>query len=458
MNTLTIKSNYDQAGQINVTAGAKLTAQKVIVEKTIDAFRYYFFSLPFKCKITDIEAFNVTAPTTPLTYCDDYTIFYYDQVKAANNKGAMGSKAWVEITDKNDTLKANQGYIIGYLVDEGTDTATIKFKSLIPQTISTPATTPLSIEDYTWYTDGGVPTANGWNLIGMPYYQKPNNGSLSADINVYYATMPNDDGKTYTQTTFADANIAPFTSFFVQTEVAPTFTISAQQNAAPKLIDGRADHASQQKAVIAFADANGGVDNTTIIDNPNTTADYEIGYDLVKWIGYAAIPQIYSIQGDDILAFNSLAIDNSTVIPLGVYAHADGEYTFSLDAKSVGDLQGWELYDNEEGKTICLANETLTVYLEKGKHEGRFELRLQQRVATDCDSAMSNMQTWVENGKLNIDNMPVDARVYIYDAVGRMLYADNEVSASFSYDLPGRGVYSIVVSSAVETIAFKTIY
>lgn len=453
LNTLTIKSNCDQAAQINVTVGS-LIAQKVIVEKTIDASRYYFFSLPFDCNISNIEAIDASANS--LAYYDNYTIFYYDQKKASDNKGVSGSKAWVEITDVNTTLNANQGYIIGYLVDEGI--ATIKFKSSTSQTISAPATTTLSIEDYTWYTDGDVATANGWNLIGMPYYQKPNNGSLSADINVYYATMPNDDGKTYTQTTFADADIAPFTSFFVQTEVAPTFTISSQQNAAPRLTDGRADHASQQKAVIAFADANGGKDQTTIINNQNTTADYEIGYDLVKWIGYAAIPQIYSIQGDDILAFNSLAIDNSTVIPLGVYAHADGEYTFSLDAKSAGDLQGWELYDNEEGKTIRLANETLTVYLEKGKHEGRFELRLQQRVATDCDSAMSNMQTWVENGKLNIDNMPVDARVYIYDAVGRMLYADNEVSASFSYDLPGRGVYSIVVSSAVETIALKTIY
>lgn len=455
LNTVTLKSNCDQAAQINVTAGS-LTAQKVIVEKTIDASRYYFFSLPFNCKIANIVATDASADS--LAYYHNYTIFYYDQVKAANNKGAMGSKAWVEITDTAATLKANQGYIIGYLVDEGTATATIKFKSSDAQTISAPADTILNIDDYEWYTDGGVATANGWNLIGMPYYQKPNNGSLSADINVYYATMPNDDGKTYTQTTFANANIAPFTSFFVQTKVAPTFTISAQQNAAPKLIDGRANYASQQKAVISFVDANGAKDQTTIINNPNTTADYEIAYDLVKWIGYAAIPQIYSIQGDDILAFNSLAIDNSTVIPLGVYAHADGEYTFSLDTKSVGDLQGWELYDNEEGKTIRLANEILTVYLEKGKHEGRFELRLQQRVATDCDTAMSNMQTWVENGKLNIDNMPVDARVYIYDAVGRMLYADNEVSASFSYDFPGRGVYSIVVSSAVETIAFKTIY
>lgn len=449
LNTLTIKSNLDEAGEIVLDEDVVLSAGNVVVEKTIDASRYYFFSLPFKCKIADIVATDASADS--LTYYDNYTIFYYDQVKAANNKGAMGSKAWVEITDTAATLKANQGYIIGYLVDEGI--ATIKFKSFEAQTIPAPTTTPLNIDSCTWYTDGGDSTANGWNLIGMPYYQKTT-GTLAPNM----VSIPNADGKTYTQIEYADANIAPFTSFFVQTKVAPTFTISAQQNAAPRLTDGRANHASQQKAVIAFADVNGAKDQATIINNQNTTADYEIGYDLVKWIGYAAIPQIYSIQGDDILAFNSLAIDNSTVIPLGVYAHADGEYTFSLDAKSVGDWQGWELYDNEEGETIRLANETLTVYLEKGKHEGRFELRLQQRVATDCDIAMSSMQTWVENGKLNIDNMPVDARVYIYDAVGRMLYVDNEVSASFSYDLPGRGVYSIVVSSAVETIAFKTIY
>ena len=453
INNLTIKSYLDQAGQLNTT-NASITAGNVTIEKTIDASRYFFFSLPFDCNITNIEAFDVTAPTTPLEYYDDYTIFYYDQKKASDNKGAMGSKAWVEITDKNTQLKANQGYIIGYLVDEGI--ATIKFKSSYAQTISAPTATPLNIDSYTWYTDGGDSTANGWNLIGMPYYTKPANATLNCGDKYLYSTIPNQDGKTYSQVTFSEANISPFTSFFVQVanNEAPSFAIATQQSAAPML----RNKGAIRKAVVALSDANGGVDNTTIIDNPNTTADYEIGHDLVKWIGYAAIPQIYSIQGDDILAFNSRAIDNSTVIPLGVYAHADGEYTFSLDAKSAGDLQGWELYDNEEGKTIRLANETLTVYLEKGKHEGRFELRLQQRVATDCDTAMSNMQTWVENGKLNIDNMPVDARVYIYDAVGRMLYADNEVSASFSYDLPGRGVYSIVVSSAVETIAFKTIY
>lgn len=451
INNLTIKSNLDQAGQLNTT-NASITAGNVTIEKTIDASRYYFFSLPFDCDLNNVVAIDSNG--VELQYADspttgDYVINYYDQTRNATT-----NKAWVELIGTSHTLKANQGYIIGHF---GTGDVTVKFPSKDAVTISAPANKTLNYTD-SWTAGDVENSTNGWNLIGMPYYQKPNNGSLSADINVYYATMPNDDGKTYTQTTFADADIAPFTSFFVQTEVAPTFTISAQQNAAPKLIDGHANNASQQKAVIAFADANGAKDKTTIINNPNNTNEYEIGHDLAKWIGYAARPQIYSIQGDDILAFNSRAIDNSTVIPLGVYAHADGEYTFVLDEKSVGDLQGWDLYDNEVGATVRLVDNSYGVYLEKGTHEGRFELRLQQRIATDCGNTMGSVEVWTENGTLNMNNMPTDAVVYVYDAVGRMVDVINPNSQSFSYDFAVRGVYNIVISSPMETITFKTIY
>ena len=196
----------------------------------------------------------------------------------------------------------------------------------------------------------------------------------------------------------------------------------------------------------------------SFINNPNNTTDYEIGHDLTKLIGYAEIPQIYSLQGDEMLAFNSLAIDNSTVIPLGVYAHADGDYTFALSEKSVGDLEGWELYDNETGKTTRLANEDLTVNLAQGTHEGRFEIRLQQRISTDCDNAMGDMTTWTANGTLNINNLPADAVVYIYDAVGRMVYVANNNSTTFNYTFAARGVYNIVVRTAENSVSFKTIY
>lgn len=446
--TLTIKSNCDEAGQVVVEDKNEIKAHKVIVEKTIDASRYYFFSLPFDCNIKDIVAKDLSA--TSLEYYDDYTIFYYDQKKASDNKGVSGSKAWVEITDINTTLNANQGYIIGYLVDEGT--ATIKFKSLIPQTISTPATTTLAIDDYIWYTQGEVETANGWNLIGMPYYQNVGGGLIP-----HLVTIPNHDGKTYTQTTFAEADIAPFTSFFVQVTEAPTFTIEGVQTAA-SMFDGYLEQVVQQKVVITLSDVNGNVDETTVINNPANTVDYEIGHDLVKWIGYSDILQIYSIEGDNKLAFNSRAIANSVVIPLGVYAHEDGEYRFSLNEKSEGDLQDWRLYDKEEDKVTGLANEDLIVYLKKGIYEERFELRLQQRVTTDRVNVLDSIVVWKEKGKLNIGNIPIDAKVYIYDILGRMVYMANATSTLLSYDFPFCGVYNIVVSSAKETIVYKIVY
>ncbi len=433
-NTLTIKSNLDEAGEVNVTDGA-LSANKVIIEKTIDASRWFFFSLPFDCQIKDIVATYVNGGAeleyAPDASTGDYVIAEYG-----------GESSWVELTGTSHTLNANQGYIIGHF---GSGDVTVKFPSNGAKNISAPANATLA-----------KTSDNGFNLIGLPYYQKVN-ASLN---NINHLSIPNEDGETYTQTDDLSllASIAPFTSFFVQTEAENIeFTLGAQQNAAPRL-DGRSNQASLHKAVVTLTDANGGADKTTIINNPSKTTDYEIGHDLTKLIGYAEIPQIYSLQGDEMLAFNSLAIDNSTVIPLGVYAHADGEYTFALSEKSVGDLEGWELYDNETGKTTRLANEELTVNLAQGTHEGRFEIRLQQRISTDCDNAIGDMTTWTANGTLNINNLPADAVVYIYDAVGRMVYVANNNSTTFNYTFAARGVYNIVVRTAENSVSFKTIY
>lgn len=427
INTLTIKSNLDKAGEVKVTAG-DLKANNVVVEKTIGQ-TWCFFSLPFDCNVADIVA---TGTNGKLEYAPDasngdYVIAKYD-----------GTNSWVELIGTSHTLNANQGYIIGHF---GSGDVTVKFPSNGTQNISAPANATLA-----------KTSDNGFNLIGLPYYQKTN-----TSLNVSHLSIPNTDGKTYNQTDDLNllSSIAPFSSFFVQTEQENiVFTLGEQKNAAPML---RANGITD-KAVITLTDANGGEDRTTIINNPNKTTDYEIGHDLTKLIGYASIPQIYSLQGDEMLAFNSLAIDNSTVIPLGVYAHADGEYTFALNEKSLGDLQGWELYDNETGKTTRLAYEDFTIYLEQGTHEGRFEIRLQQRITTNCDNSMGDMMTWTANGTLNINNMPTDAVVYIYDAVGRMVHVATPNTNTFNYSFVARGVYNIVVRSADNTVSFKTIY
>ncbi len=432
INSLTLHVDKTPNTQLKVTE--TITADKVTVIQTIDASRWFFFSLPFDCNVADIVATYVNGGAK-LEYAPDASTG--DYVITEYNGG------WVELIGKSHTLKANQGYIIGHF---GSGDVTVKFPSNGAQNISAPNNASLT-----------KTSDNGFNLIGLPYFQKVTN----AGLNVTYVSIPKEDGMTYNQVECdaeVIASIAPFTSFFVQTEDENIeFTLGAQQNAAPRL-DGRSNRASLHKAVVTLTDANGGADKTTIINNPSKTTDYEIGHDLTKLIGYAEIPQIYSLQGDEMLAFNSLAIDNSTVIPLGVYAHTDGDYTFALSEKSVGNLEGWELYDNETGKTTRLANEVLTVNLAQGTHEGRFEIRLQQRISTDCDNAMGDMTTWTANGTLNINNLPADAVVYIYDAVGRMVYVANNNSTTFNYTFAARGVYNIVVRTAENSVSFKTIY
>ena len=440
LNTLTIKSDKDEAGEMKVETGT-VTANSVIVEKTIDDSRWYFFSLPFDCELADVVAIDSEGEV--LGYAldatsGDYVINEYDQVRS-NETG----KAWRELLGTEHTLNAGQGYIIGHF---GSGDITVRFKSFEPQIISVPTIKRLSYTD-TWIVDGENST-RGFNLIGLPYYQQVE-GSLTPE----FVTIPNKDGKTYTQIEYVNANIAPFTSFFVQTKEAPEFVVSAI-NSAPML----RTNALINKAIISLTDANGGEDQTTVINNQNATADYEIGLDLVKWIGYASLPQIYSIQGDDMLAFNSLAMDNSTIIPLGIYAHDSGEYTFAIDKKSMGDLQDLVLYDTDEDVAIRLMDSTYSIYLEKGVHEDRFDIRLQQRISTNCSNIMGDIKMWTDGGTLNMNNLPTDAVIYIYDAVGRIVDVLNPKSQLVSYDFGIRGVYNVVICSSIGTIVFKTIY
>ena len=438
LNSLTIYSGKTSSAQI--IANETLTADVVTVEKIIDHERWYFFSLPFDCDLKDVVATHSNG--TQLKYADspttgEYVINYYDQTRNATT-----NKAWVELIGTNHTLKANQGYIIGHF---GEGDVTVKFPSKDAVTISAPTTKTLNYTD-SWTAGDVENSTNGWNLIGLPYYQ-----TVGGSLNPTMVSIPRTDG-TYKQTAYTNAEIQPFTSFFVQTTEAPTFTIAAQQNAAPML----RTKGEVNKAVVSLADANGVDDQTTIINNPNNTNEYEIGHDLAKWIGYAERPQIYSIQGDDILAFNSLAIDNSTIIPLGVYAHADGEYVFAID--NANNQCNWMLYDNETGATINLSAENYTVALAKGTHEGRFEVRQEQRIATDCLNTTTEIEAYSVNGELRMENIPANSMIYIYDAVGRMIYVTNNSGNSFNYNFTANGVYNIVVRSAENSFSFKTIY
>lgn len=431
---LVVKNDINgNTGNIIIDNNNLQISKNITTEKTIDGSRYYFFSLPFDCPITNIKA--IDNQNNLLTYAKnsttgDYVICYYNQELAANNAGNSTNKAWQEIINPDYILKANQGYIIGYFGNTN-EKITVKFKSNQNQTITSPQNKTLDFGDnYSWYTEGNNLSSNGWNLIGYPYYETIQESSLTN-----FVTIPNNDGKTYTQCTYHEAlnsnKITPFCSFFVQLDKnnPPTFTINEN-------ISLFSNENIQEKIVINVSN-NKYSDYTTVINNEKNTKNYEIGYDLKKWIGYAENPQIYTIENDIPLAFNSQNIDNTTKLSLGIYAPTEDEYTFT-STLSYRDIF---LTDKENNITINLSKQQYTTQLKKGIYNNRFEICFQNITSNEINFSQSKINFFIKNGLIYFEDIPDNAIIYIYNNAGKLINTSN----SRYYQLPIKGVYHIVI-------------
>ena len=440
INNLIIKTNSDDCASINTTNGS-LSTKQITIEKCFNSSRWFFFSLPFDCDLTNVSASDANGNL--LTYAPDatsgdYVINYYDQ-----NRSTETGKAWKELLGTNHTLKANQGYIIGYF---GDGQITVKFPSKTPQTITTPTSYTLNYTDSWINTENLSLSTNGWNLIGYPYFAQTNS-SLSSQ----FVTIPNPDGITYTQIEYTSAQISPFTSFFVQTTTAPVFEINNTQHA-PASFESIND-----KITILIADTNSLSDQTTIINNPNSTTDYEIGLDLAKWIGHAQIPQIYSIQNEVLLAFNSQSINTSTSFPLGIYIPKSQEYKFSITNYSLSSFNIY-LHDYATQTTTDLSTNGYTLHLDSGTYNNRFELRFNQHITTNSYIEKENISIYQNNESLHIEDLPDKSIVYIYDAVGRLIFQSPNNITFLNYNFTSKGIYIVTIQTNNSTSSFKISY
>ena len=432
---LEIEKDRDVAvGEIIVADDATLSvAKNIVVDFTIDSCRYHFFSLPFNCHLNNVEIKDNSGNT--LSYASsatdgDWVICRYDQTLAANNAGDIDKNAWVEILDKEYVLKANQGYIVGYFGDE--ENVVVKFTSNKGEVVGAPGVKIYNLgSDYEWYTAGENLSANGWNLIGQPYYETLRQGNLTQ-----YVTIPNSDGKTYTQCLYIEALIdgliTPFSAFFVQLKdnVAPTIKTEELDYA---LYDGEEGFGF----IDIYLSGNKDFDRTSLFNANQHTADYEIGSDLKKWIGCGEKPQIYTIEKGIPLAYNIQKIEESTKLIVGVYVPKDGNYTFSAN-ENCGDLY---LVDKQKNIITNLAQENYEVWLLEGKIDNRFEICFQKMTSTQLTADATKIEYFVKNGTVFVKNIPQNGLLYIYDCTGKMI---NKTELN-SFQLPFRGLYHIIV-------------
>lgn len=432
---LIIKSNNQHnSGEIQIKKTASLIVkEKTTIEKTIDCNHHHFFSLPYDCYLANITAIDNTNKI--VTYATDttdgeYVIYRYDQTLASQNVNNIDKNAWIEILDQKYILKANQGYIITYFGEQ--ESIKINFPTTETLIITAPFDKTYNLgPNYEWYTNNEKLSNCGWNLIGQPYYETLTQGDLT-----HYVTIPNIDGQTYTQCTYNEALkqglITPFSAFFVQ----------LQENLAPTIRTEELDYALYDEKASDFAHiylSDGKMtDRTSICNNAQLTAEYEIGYDLKKWIGYAEYPQIYTIEKNIPLAYNMQKIDETSALTIGIYTPTEGEYTFSTN-KNYTNIY---LTDKETNTTTNLTQSNYTTYLSEGTNNDRFEISFQQTTSTQLITNNTKIEYFVQNGTIWIKNSPKNATIYIYDCTGKMIDNTNSDHYTFAH----KGLYLISIT------------
>jgi hypothetical protein len=361
--------------------------EQVTVTRRINNDRYYFFSLPYDCNIADIRWSNGQTPVRGV----DYQIVEYDgQNRAIEGSGSGVGAHWKPVSGTQ--LKAGKGYNIAV--------STKYLRELVfPMAINTTDLTAkengkantVAIHQY-----DGTSTINNhnWNLVAHPYvsafsayegstieagwlkYTEPANPgdkgtwSYESETSVYL-TMPSfqADKITYTQTLSTDiSSLDPFLAVFVQgaSEGDLTFAQSGRKLTAPaRHLAAKAENEDESIFVGVTLSGNEQSDQTNVRIRPDFTEDYQLGYDLEKFITfYTPRPQVYMKTPENRLAFQAVSDDvaKSSWMPMGVYCYEAGTYTFALsDHYPTDEVEAVYLQDKTAGITTNLLYDTYSI-------------------------------------------------------------------------------------------------
>lgn len=427
--------------------------EQVIVSRRIRNDRYYFFSLPYDCNIADIHWAN----GEPATIGVDYQIVEYDGARRADEGSGSGvTPHWTPVSGTQ--LKAGVGYNIAVsssLVKElifpmaigGTNLTNIE---------NTKAAKTVAIHQYT--NAGTTINNHNWNLVAHPYVSafEPYSGDkITAGILEYtepaspgeqgtweikntsnvYLTLPsfNNNAITYTQTLAGDiTSLDPFLAVFVQGagEGDLTFEQTGRKLSAPaRHLAAAAEDEDESIFVGVTLSGNGESDQTCVRIRPDFTDDYQLGYDLDKFVTfYTSRPQVYMKTPSYRLAFQAVSdeVAKSTFLPMGVYCYQAGTYTFGLNERFPTDeVEAVYLFDKQTGVTTNLLYDTYSFSATKQVYTNtRFSLNvIVNRRAPQTATGMENAHAPNEV----VRKILINGHVYIqrggviYDVTGKQM-------------------------------------
>ena len=421
------------------------TITHTITYSDADLADWLWISSPFDAEISIKH--NASGTELPLTWAGNkapaacYLLKYYDTAERA--QGVV--KPWkdVKTTDGKPTIEAGKGYILGVDPRDYKGDFTITYTSVNKEKNASNKNGYIGKTQN--YPSASDPILSNIHLVGSGLFENATGVNLNSDDNIYFAVRAEDNNGNYYNYYFQNsAQIAPYSSFFMQYAGEYTFTTSqsTRQNA-PAAFNNENSTEYYQLNIVSEKYT----DKTMILMDHNGSEGYAVGQDFFYMTQQAAggniANQFYSLDGDNPLSFNHRKNENQTIALGGCVKYA-GEYSISLEGSNIS-AQSVVLYDIFTDTTVDLLSEEYNFTTEKGSLNGRFIVTFSFAPQTTTEIFTTTANQIIVSGNAQnctIDNLLVGKQVMIFDIMGRLIYNEKTNNKTINISLP-TGTYIV---------------
>lgn len=412
----------------SIIAGCNLHVDSLRLIIKVQGKCWNFYGFPFNIPIADIKSEG------------KYVIYEYD----GKTRAEKDTTGWKRLPKEQTHLYPGHGYIFNFSVS-GELSITIpapNFCNLLEK---------IMLHFYPAVKDNN----KSWNYAANPFfaYYSLNDLNFTGPITFWDAT-----NKTYRSYRPGDDDyyLSPYEGFFLQNETEADFELTfdktktktkkqkeeAQSSGAHK--PARKAAAETQREIINLTLLSDDFsDDTRIVINPAAQLTYDLGMDAQKFFSTDNVPQLYSLDADQLpCAINERPIDNG-VVNLGMKLPTSGLYTLRATRMD----KNLFLLDREMNVLHSFNDGDYTFSASAGTIPARFAL------VEHYDAPTAVEQISDSNIEQTPDGLYIHgtADIQIYTMTGIELYSGTNSGA---IDLP-TGVYTLVCNGKPAKVVIQ---